>query len=89
MCFPAILPPLHLPTANADDLGGLKLRNLLAHRPHYHFMSIHRPLHRGARVVLHVPPQKAPTLQPQSGHFIAIYTGHIICYLQRRDITLT
>ena len=45
--------PPHLKIAQPRDIGRLQARDPFRHRPQYHFLYLHRPLHGGPRIRLH------------------------------------
>ena len=56
-------------------------RHPLRHRSQEHFLNLHRPLHRGFRVVLHAPSWQKALLyrRPKADRSSAIQSGHFMC----------
>jgi hypothetical protein len=55
-----LLPAVHLPRKDPENVRRLKPVNLPADRSQNHFLNLHRPLHRGTRILPHLASQAVP-----------------------------
>jgi hypothetical protein len=76
----ALSPTPRLSVTDPNDFRRVSLRELLRQGSQYHFLHLHRPLHRGLRIGLHAC-LRGPTL--------AVLSGHFMCYFPRTNHVLT